>query len=294
MITRDHPQFFWRQCCRRHYHWCHQNPIYCQGSSNSFDSDIATIRVSLLDEVQFSLICRPKVSFLAVKVSVNFELHVHCIQWGWEWWRWFRQTCFVKLRNWLHVYTCSNLLFALYDLRVIVYDPRACFVYNWHERSSLVGQSCHFLLDFSIREKSSTSLLSLSSSSSSSLLSSSSWFRWYGQLVFQLEGSHIICGKTQRSKAGVRHQLLVRYSWLNHRNHHKIYDNHYQNYCHYHKVQLSYTITITIIYPFLHHDHWSLFTFLQVLYCPLPCNLLGCCQYPRLTLSTPSSSLSSS
>ena len=37
-----------------------------QGSSNSFDSDIATIRVSLLDEVQFSLVCRPKVGFLVV------------------------------------------------------------------------------------------------------------------------------------------------------------------------------------------------------------------------------------
>jgi len=36
------------------------HPKY-KGSSNSFDSDIATIRVSLLDEVQFSLVCRPKV-----------------------------------------------------------------------------------------------------------------------------------------------------------------------------------------------------------------------------------------
>ena len=36
--------------------------IHLQGSSNSFDSDIATIRVSLLDEVQFSLVCRPRVS----------------------------------------------------------------------------------------------------------------------------------------------------------------------------------------------------------------------------------------
>ena len=37
--------------------------IHLQGSSNSFDSDIATIRVSLLDEVQFSLVCRPRVSW---------------------------------------------------------------------------------------------------------------------------------------------------------------------------------------------------------------------------------------
>ena len=28
---------------------------------------------------------------------------------------------------------CSNLLFALYDLRVTLYDlRRACLVYNWH------------------------------------------------------------------------------------------------------------------------------------------------------------------
>ena len=40
-----------------------QTRIHLQGSSNSFDSDIATIRVSLLDEVQFSLVCRPRVSW---------------------------------------------------------------------------------------------------------------------------------------------------------------------------------------------------------------------------------------
>lgn len=163
---------------------------YHQGSSNSFDSDIATIRVSLLDEVQFSLVCRPKVRCLSVLVVDGYVyVYVHvmmtddvgkailycdCIHIAYG--MYYKLALYdslgftkqVDLANVdlmlqsrqslqsLHIFAlhccatiaciciahvCFNLVFALYDPLCVM----SAWLLLTIDRSSLVGQTCHWI-----------------------------------------------------------------------------------------------------------------------------------------------------